>query len=132
MFIRIGIRKTRETLTTLLVQVRNFYYLLDFKVFDTRRERHNFYYADFHLAQKTRARTPQQTTGLASLRLESQLASSMSKSQLTAFIQNHKESQPIASGHDVIHIPISYFLSGVFIVLSVNVISSPRAREHLR
>ena len=41
---------------------------------------------------------------------KNQLASSKFKSQLTAFIQNHKESQPIASRHDVIHIPslISY------------------------
>ena len=43
----------------------------------------------FHLTQQTRVRTPPQTTGLASPRLESQLAPSNSKSQLTAFIQNH-------------------------------------------
>ena len=57
-----------------------------------------------------RARIPQQTTGLASPRFESQLASSSLKSQLTAFFQNTPESKPIASEHDVIHIPspISY------------------------
>ena len=38
---------------------------------------------------------------------KNQIALSNSKSQLTAFIQNHKESQPITSGHDIIHIPIS-------------------------
>ena len=57
-----------------------------------------------------RACIPQQTAGLASPRFESQLASSSLKSQLNVFFQNTEESQPIASGHDVIHIPslISY------------------------
>ena len=40
--------------------------------------------------------------------------------------------QLIASGHNVIHIPSHIFLSGVFIMTSVIVTSSPREREHLR
>ena len=59
-----------------------------------------------------------------------ELTSSRFKSQLTAFFQ--KSPQPNASGHDVIHIPSSFFLSGVFIMTSVIVTSSPREREHLR
>ena len=70
------------------------------------RERHNFYYADcsssvsFQLTDPTNARAP----------CSKQLDSSRSKSQLIAFFQNTQESQHIAFGHDVIHIPspISY------------------------
>ena len=63
-------RKTLETLTTLLVQVRNFYYLLDFYVFNTRREKHTQFLLLWLFVQRQlsthwpnqRPRTPQQTT----------------------------------------------------------------------
>ena len=41
-------------------------------------------------------------------------------------------SQPTLPVHDVTYIPWSQFLSAIFILTSLNDISSPRAREHLR
>ena len=68
MFIRIGIRKTLETLTTFLVQVRNFYYLLDFEVFNTRREKQFLICWLFHLTRQRR-RTPLDSTWLVSVQI---------------------------------------------------------------
>ena len=41
------------------------------------------------------------------------------------------KSQPMLPVHDVIHIPWPQFLSGIFILTSLNDISSPCACEHL-
>ena len=102
MFISIGIRKTRNTDDSLGSGTKLLLPSGLLGIWHEKRETHNFFLRWlFHLTQQTRVRTPQQTTGLAS----SRLASSKSQSQLTAFIQNHLESQPIVSGHDVIHIP---------------------------
>ena len=83
----------------------------------------------FHLPDNVR-RTPLEPTGLVSLSSENQLTPSKFKSQLTAFFQNTQESQPIASGLDVIHIP-SPFPIRVFIMTSVIVTSSLCVSEHL-
>ena len=47
-----------ETLTTFFVQVRNIYWLLEFSLFDTRREKHNFYYADYFIWPNNARRIP--------------------------------------------------------------------------
>ena len=106
-----------------VVQVRSFYYLIvslfprveksKFKSFgfSTRGERDTIF---------TMLTVPSETTSARASRNtqldwprpgpKNQPASSSFKSQLTAFFQNHQESQLIASGHDVINIPsqISY------------------------
>ena len=58
------------------------------------------------LTQQTRGAShrPQ----LDSPRPESQLASRRDKSQLTAFLKKYQNSQPIASGHDVIHTSVPF------------------------
>ena len=59
----------------------------------------------FHLTQQ-RAVHHVDPTGLASPRLENQLVAPRSESQLPAIFQKITQNpQPIASGHDVIHIP---------------------------
>ena len=116
MFICIGIPKPWRLS---LVQVRNFYYFLDFKVLRLEeRETHNFYYADcsiwpnnarrITLTQLARYR---RGSKINALRQGSNLNSSSFKSQLTAFFSKISQNpQPIASGYDVILIPslISY------------------------
>ena len=47
-------------------------------------------------------------TGLASPSFKSQLASPRDTYQLTAIFKNHQNSQPLASGHDVIHTPVPF------------------------
>ena len=96
MFIRIGIRKTRNTDDSLGSRTKLLLPSLSLGFRHEERETHNLSMLTVRpssalnsLTQPTRARTPQQTTGLASPRLESQLAPTKSKSQLTAFIQNH-------------------------------------------
>ena len=92
-----------------------------------------FFYADcssivgFQLTDPTNARAHpavHKLPGLAQVRKINSFR--LSKSQLTAFIQNHSESQPIASGHDVIHIPnpISYL---GFLLWHLRLSHSPRA-----
>ena len=109
-----------KTLMTLVVQVRNFYYLLEFTL-STRGERHTVFTMLTVPSDPTTHGTSSSPTGLASPRLKNQLTSSSIKSQLaspsfrsqlTAFFQNHQESQPIPSGHDVIRTPefISYLV----------------------
>ena len=57
------------------------------------------------------------------------LASPRSESQLLLFLQIPKILSSFE--HDVIHVPWSHFLSGLFILTSLIVTSAPRAREHL-
>ena len=111
------IHRNPETLTTLLVQVRNFYYLLDFWVLDTRRERETIFtmlivrpaLALNSLTQPTRVHPAAiNWTGLAQIRIPTRFV--QSQISTNCFFQNVLESQPITSGHDVIHISnhISY------------------------
>ena len=77
--------------------------------------------------------TPPQTTGLITASPESQPLSSDAKTQFTDFSQIPKINPPrTLPVHDVIHTPWSHFLSGIYILTSLNDTSSPRAREHLR
>ena len=123
--------KTLETLTTLFFGsgTKLFITFLSLRFFNMRRERHNFLLCWlFHL-------TPPRAAPRRKLLVWPRwapkihffpLASNLNK---LLFFKSPNP-QPIASGHGVIHIPSS-FLSGVFIVTSVIVTSSPRAREHL-
>ena len=104
MFICIGIWKTLETLTTFFSSGTKLITFLTFRFFDTRRERDTFYYADCSIWPHHARRISY--TQLDSPRFGFQLASSSFKSQLTAFFSKITQNpQPIASGHDVIHIP---------------------------
>ena len=68
----------------------------------------------FHLTQQTRGTSRRLQTGLASSSFGSQLASPSFRSQLTAFFKNHQHSQPIASGHDIIHTPVLFPIWGFY------------------
>ena len=78
------------------------------------RETHNFYYAD--------------CSCIAHTQLPSWTVPAQSQILTNAFFKNHQKSQPLASGHDVIHTPV-YFLSGFFIMTFVIVISSAHERK---
>ena len=115
-----------------IVQVQNVYWLIEFSL-STQGERETQLLLcwPFHLTQQTRGAShrPQ----LDSSRPASNLnwprpASDLNKLR---FFQNHQESQPIASGHDVICTPVSISI-WVFIITSVIVTSSAHEREHLR
>ena len=103
-----------ETLTTLIVQVRNVYSLLDFQSFDTRRERHNFYYAD--CSYITHSHPPPSWSG-----------PSQSQISTDVIFEIPKNLSPSLPGMTSFT-PQSHFLSGVFIMTFVIVISS--AHEH--
>ena len=105
-----------------------------FRFFDTRRERQIFSMLTVRpssaltsLTQPTRARTPQSTLHWPRPGPKNQLVSSNSKSQLTLFIQNLEESQPIASGHDLIYIPNPIFYLG-FLLWDLWLSLPPRTR----
>ena len=74
---------------------------------------------------------PCDTRRKASASSESQPSSSDVQTRLPDFFSNPKNLLRTLPVHDVIHIPWSYFLSGVSIVTSLNDTSAPRAREHL-
>ena len=102
-----------------------FIHHFEFKGFSTWGERDTIsFYANFSIW--TPPRVAPRRKLLASS--ENRLSSSKPKSQLTVFFQIPQILS--ASGHDVICVP-GYFLSGVFIVTSLIVISTQSAREHL-
>ena len=105
-----------ETLTTLGSSgTKHLLTFFDFQFFDTRRERHNFYYADrFHLTQQNARRIPQAPTGLASPRLKKSTSFPWFGSQLTAFSKIHQNPKPIASWHDIIRIPVLFSIWGFY------------------
>ena len=120
-----------ETLTTVFSSGAKLLLLSWVWSFDTMRETQYLLCWPFHLTQQMHG-TSRSPTGLASPRLknqltlprdksqlvlssvEFQLALSSVRSQLTAFFQNHQESQSIASGHDVIHIPVPFSIWGFY------------------
>ena len=83
------------------------------------------------LTQPTRVRTPQSTNSLASPRSEK--STRFVKVQISTPCFNSKSLRIPAHCFRAWRYshPLSNFLSGVFIVTSVIVTSSPRAREHL-
>ena len=105
-----GIWKHSKHLMTLFwFRYETFIYLFEFKVFRHEERETQFLSMLNFPSDPTTCSTPLQTTGLASASSEKRLASSKSKSQLTVFFK-FQNPQPIASGHDIIHVhgPISY------------------------
>ena len=116
MFIRIyESENTWNTWRLSWFRYKTFIYLFEFKVFRyEERETQFLTMLTVHtlsalnsLTQPTRGHPVDPWSGLT--QIKNWLASSQSKSQLTAFFKSPNP-QPIASGHDVIHIPnpISY------------------------
>ena len=105
-----------ETLTTFFIQVRNFYLLGE------RDTTFTMLTIPSDPTTQGASHRPNWTrlgSDLNSLRPASNLNSSglpglESKSLLTAFFQNHQESQPIVSGHDVIHTPVPFPIWGFY------------------
>ena len=114
-FTCIGIQKILETLTTLLVRVQNIYLLLDFEVFRHRERDTQFLLCWlFHLTQQRTAHHVD-PTGLASPRLEkSTRFIQLQISTHCFFSKISQNSQPITSGHNVIHIPSSFPIQGFY------------------
>ena len=122
----IGIPKHKNTYD-FFVQVRNFLLPLSLKVFRHKERDTVFLCWLFHLPQTTC-----DTCRQASASKRKSTVFFRGKAQLTDFSQispNHPRTLPV---HDVIHIPWLNFLSGIFILTSVNDTSSPCARQHLR
>ena len=116
-----------KTMTTLLVQVQKFYYLLDFQVFDTRRERHNFYYADCSSSVSSQLTDPTNVLAPHS----KQLDSSTSTSQLTVFFKITKNPSPSLPGMTSFASPVSFPIRGFYYDICDCHIP-PCEREHLR
>ena len=84
--------------------------------FDTRRERHNFYYADCSYiahsqppARLTRPRVKSQLTDLTNAHLVAPGWTARPRGKIST-----NWPQPIASGHDVIHTPIPFPIWGFY------------------
>ena len=107
----IGIRKTRNWF-----RYETFYYLFEFQVFrHEERERHTQFLSILPFpSESTTCGTPPQTTGLASVSFENRLPSSKPKFEQTVFFFKFQNSQPIASEHDVIHLPGLFFIRGFY------------------
>ena len=104
-----------------VVQVRNFYYLLKVLVFwHEERETQFLLCWLFHLTPP-RAAHLADPTGLAWVRISSRFV--QLQIPTNCFFKNPL---PIASGHDVIHIPNPISYPGFFIMTSV-IVTSPRA-----
>ena len=107
-----------------------FIHLFEFKGFSTWGERHTIFLCWLLLhrqlsTQPTRGARSAQSC-LASPKSESQLSCSEAGTQLLTFSKS-QNLQPALPGRDVTHIPMSQFLSGIFILTSLNDTSSPRA-----
>ena len=105
----------------------------------TRGERHNFSMLTVRpssalnsLTQAMRAHTPQSTnwSGLTQVRKINSLRLSSNLNSLL-FFKITKNPSPSRPGMTSFTSPVSFLLSGVFIVISVIVKSSPHTREHL-
>ena len=103
---------------------KTFYYLFEFKGFSTWGERDTIFLCWLLLHHQL---SIQPMCG--TLSAQSRLASSRSESQLTAFFQIPPNPQRFRAWCQ--SRPRSYFLSGVFIVTSLFVTSTPHVHEHL-
>ena len=123
----IGIPKHKNTYD-FLVQVRNYLLPLSLKVFRHKQWDSIFLCWLFYLAQTTcgtHHKAP------ASKRM-SPFFFGRQDSTNWRFSKSPKSSARALPVHDVIHIHWSTFLSGIFILTSLNYTSSPWARQHLR
>ena len=105
----LGIRKTRNTDDSLGSGTKLFIPSLSLGFWHEERERDTIFLCWLFVHRQLSTPWPNRRTCAPRSPPRSgpknQLATSQSKSQLPTFFQNHQESQPIASGHDVIHIP---------------------------
>ena len=116
MFINIGIRKHSKHLTTLFFGsgTKLLFTFLSLKFFDMRREREEQFLSMLTFpSDTTRCGAPLQTPSLTSASSENQLPFSSVESLLTFFFKS-QNSQPIASGHDVIHVPGPFPIWGFY------------------
>ena len=113
-----------KTLDDLLVQVRNFLLPLSLKVFRHKERDTIFLCWLFHLHPH-----PHNTCDTCRKATRESTVFSRGRTQLTDFFQNPPRVLPV---HNIIDIPWSNFLSGIFILTSLNDTSSPRVRENLR
>ena len=117
-------RNTKNTYH-FLVQVRNFLLPLSLKVFRHKERDTIFLCWLFHLPQTT-CDTCRQAS--ASKRKSTFFFRPQNSSDFFQIPQNAPSTLLV---HDVIHIPLVTFLSRIFIVTSLNDMSTARAREHL-
>ena len=122
----------KYTTFTKLVQVRNFI-TFELKVIRHERETQSFYAERFYIVS---SQPNQRAAPVAhkvvwphpGLNLNSPVWRQELNSLLFLKCQNPQPTLPVC---DVTHIPWSQFLSGIFILTSLNDISSPHARKHL-
>ena len=126
----IGIRKHKKHLR-LLSSSTKLLITFELKGFSTSGDRYTIFLCWlFHLPpphHQHHVRHPPQ--GLGKLRKSTVFRGKNSTHWLFSNPQNPPRMLPV---HDVIHTSMSYFLSGIFILTSLNDISSPHARERLR
>ena len=137
MFIRIGIRKTRNTDDSWFRDETFItFFKFRFSTWGERERETQFFYADCssiissQLTDSTNAHTPQSTnwTGLAQVRKINLLHLSPNHNSLL-FFKFTKNPSPSLLGMTSFTSPVP-FLSGVFIMKSV-IVKCARAREHL-
>ena len=129
----INIGNPKYTTFTKLVPVRNFYSpFLSLKVFrHEERETQSFYADCFYIvSSQPNQRAAPVAHQFVWLRPGLNLNSLVRRQELNSLL--FLESHPTLPVRDVTYIPGSQFLSGIFILISVNDTSSPRARKQLR
>ena len=124
--------KTLETLDdSLSPGTKLLFTFLSLRFFNMRERETQFLTLLTFPSDPTTCGSPKQTTGLASASSGKSTCFVQAQISNNCFFFKSPNPQPIASGHDIIHIPsfISYLF--FFIVTSVIATSSPHAREHL-
>ena len=103
---------------------------LSLRFFDMRRERHTQFLCMLTFPSEPHQVRHPNANYWSGLR-ELQKSTSFVQDQISTNYFFFYSKILSASGHDDIHVPRSHFLSEVFIVTSLIVISAPPAREHL-
>ena len=117
--------ETRKTRNDFLVQVRNFFITFEFKGYDIRKRDAQSFYDDFSICTPLRAYPPQgRWPGFGEQAKVNRLLPSQELNSTNWLFQNHQNIPRALPVHDVIHIHWSTFLSGIFILTSVNDTSS--------
>ena len=93
---------------------------------------HNLSMLTFHLPPPPRPRVAPHRKLLVWSRRAPKVNRLLRTLKLNWLFSNPKNPPRTLPVHDVIHTSWSHFLSGIFILTSLNDTSSPRAREHLR
>ena len=106
-------KRHRESENTKLVQVRNFYYLFEFKVFRYEERETQFLSMLTFPSDPTMCGTPLQTTGLASASSENRLPSYSIESQFS-FFSNSKILSPSLPGMTSFTSPVSFPIRGFY------------------